>query len=130
MLVLDTTILIDALRRKKAALRRIEELEETGETICTTQINVLEIYKGAYFPTKTDEGLQKVKKLLDAFVLLNINDDTYECFAALSAELKSSGESISDFDELIAAITMTNGAAIVSKDNHFKRIPGLSVISY
>jgi hypothetical protein len=130
MLVLDTTILIDALHRKKAALRKIVELEETGETICSTQINVLELYKGAYFPTKSNEGLQKVKKLLDAFVILNINDDTYVWFAALSAELKSSGEPISDFDELIAAITMTNEAAIVSKDNHFKRIPGLSVISY
>ena len=30
MLVLDTTILIDALHGKKAALRKIVELEETG----------------------------------------------------------------------------------------------------
>ena len=110
MLVLDTTILIDALHRKEAALRKIVELEETDETICTTQINALELYKGAYLPTKSNEDIQKVKKLLDAFVVLHINDDTYDWFAALSAELKSRGESINDFDELIAAITMTNGA--------------------
>ena len=130
MLVFDTTILIDALHRKKAALRKIAELEEAEETICTTQINVLELYKGAYYPTKSDEGVQKVKRLLDAFVILHMNEDTYEYFAALSAKLKSRGESISDFDELIAAITLTNGAAIVSRDNHFSRIPGLNVISY
>ncbi|MHB8118191.1 MAG: type II toxin-antitoxin system VapC family toxin [Methanothrix sp.] len=130
MLVLDTTILIDALHRKDAALRKIIELEETEETICTTQINALELYKGAYLPTISNEYLQKVKKLLDAFVVLPINDDTYEWFAALSAKLRSRGESINDFDELIAAITMTNGATIVSNDSHFKRIPGLVVISY
>jgi predicted nucleic acid-binding protein len=130
MMVLDTTILIDALHRKKAALREILELEETEETICITQVNVLELYKGAYLPTKSEEDLQKVKKILDAFVVLSIGDDTYECFAALSAELKSRGESIGDFDELIAAIAMTNGAAIVTRDNHFKRIPGLRVVSY
>ena len=130
MLVLDTTILIDALHWKDAALRKIVELEETDETICTTQINALELYKGAYLPTKSDEDIKKVKKLLDAFVVLHINDDTYDWFAALSAELKSRGESINDFDELIAAITMTNGAAIVSNDRHFERIPGLRVISY
>lgn len=130
MLVLDTTILIDALHKKDAALRKIIELEETKETICTTQINVLELYKGAYLPTISKEYLQKVKKLLDAFVVLPINDDTYEWFAALSASLRSRGESINDFDELIAAITITNGAAIVSNDNHFRRIPGLAVISY
>jgi tRNA(fMet)-specific endonuclease VapC len=130
MLVLDTTILIDALRRKNAALRKIVELEEREETICTTQINALELYKGAYLPTKSSEDVQKVKKLLDAFIILPINDETYECFAALSAELKLRGESINDFDELIAAIAMTNGASIVSNDNHFMRIPGLEVISY
>jgi tRNA(fMet)-specific endonuclease VapC len=48
MLVLDTTILIDALRGRMTALRMIEEIEESGEIICTTQINVLELYKGAY----------------------------------------------------------------------------------
>jgi tRNA(fMet)-specific endonuclease VapC len=130
MLVLDTTILIDALHKKDAALRKIIELEEAKETICTTQINVLELYKGAYLPTISNRYLQKVKKLLDAFVVLPMNDDTYEWFAALSASLRSRGESINDFDELIAAITMTNGAAIVSNDSHFKRIPGLVVISY
>jgi predicted nucleic acid-binding protein len=130
MQVLDTTILIDALRRKEAALRKIAELEEAEETICITQINALELYKGAYLPTKSDEDVQKVKKLLDAFVVLPINDDTYEWFAALSAELKSRGESINDFDELIAAISMTNGAEVVSNDSHFRRIPGLGVVSY
>jgi predicted nucleic acid-binding protein len=130
MLVLDTTILIDALRRKEAALRKIAELEETEETICTTQINALELYKGAYLPTKSNEDVQKVKKLLDAFVILPINDDTYEWFAALSAELRSRGESINDFDELIAALAMTNGAEVVSNDSHFRLIPGLGVVSY
>ncbi|MHC1689104.1 MAG: type II toxin-antitoxin system VapC family toxin [Methanothrix sp.] len=130
MLVFDTTILIDALHRKEAALRKIVELEDAEETIYTTQINALELYKGAYLPTKSNEDLENVKKLLDAFVVLPINDDTYEWFAGLSAELKSRGESINDFDELIAAITIANGAAIVSRDGHFRRIPGLNVISY
>lgn len=116
--------------RKETALRKIVELEETQETMCTTQVNALELYKGAYLPTKSRRDIQKVKKILDAFVVLPIKDDTYEVFAALSAELKSRGESINDFDCLIAAITMTNGASIVSNDSHFKRIPGLAVISY
>lgn len=130
MLVLDTTILIDVLHGKRAALRKIIELEETEETICTTQINVLELYRGAYFPTKSSMIIGKTKELLDAFVVLSINDDTYEWYAALSAELRSHGETINDFDELIAAITLTNEAAIVTNDAHFKRIPGLKVISY
>ena len=130
MLVLDTTILIDSIRGKSTAIRKIIELEEAGETLCITQINALELYRGAYFPKKSDKKIQSVKKLLDAFAILPINNDAYEWFGSLSAELRSRGESINDFDELIAAITMTNEAAIVSNDSHFKRIPGLKVISY
>ena len=129
-MVLDTTILIDALHGKQAALRKIIEMEEARETICTTQINALELFKGAYLPTKSDEYILKIKKLLGAFVVLPINEEAYEWFAALSASLRSRGESINDFDELIAAITMTNGASIVSNDSLFMRIPGMEVISY
>jgi tRNA(fMet)-specific endonuclease VapC len=130
MLVLDTTILVDALRGRMMALRMIEEIEDTDEIICTTQINVLELFKGAYLSNKPDENIKKVKKLLEAFVILSIYEDVFEMFGALSADLRSRKQSIGDFDELIACIAMVNGAAIISSDNHFKRVPGLKVISY
>ena len=129
MIVIDTSVLIDALHRKEAALRKIKELEETGETLCTTQINVLELYKGVYSPTKSEAGLEKVKKLLDAFVILTIDVDVNEMFGELSAELRRRGDAIGDFDELIASIALANGAAIVSRDGHFRRVPGLEVVS-
>jgi tRNA(fMet)-specific endonuclease VapC len=84
MLVFDTTILIDALHREETALRKIVELEETEETMCTTQVNALELYKGAYLPTKSKRDIQNVNKILHAFVVLPIKDDIYEVFAALS----------------------------------------------
>jgi len=130
MLVLDTTILIDALRRNRAALRKIAEIEETEETVCTTQVNVLELFKGAYLSARSDDEVQKIRRLLEAFVILCIDEDTYECFAAISAQLKSRGKPTNDFDELIAAIAMTNGAPIVTRDEHFQHILGLRVISY
>ena len=129
MIVIDTSVLIDALHRKQAALRKILELEETGETLCTTQINVLELYKGVYGPTRSDKGLEKVRKLLDALVILDINEDVYEMFGELSAELKRREETIGDFDELIASIALSQEASIVSTDSHFQRVPGLIVIS-
>ena len=129
MIVIDTSVLIDALHGKQAALRKILELEETGETLCTTQINVLELYKGVYSPTRSDKGLEKVKKLLDALVILDINEDVYEMFGELSAELRRRGEAIGDFDELIASVALAHEASVVSTDGHFSQVPGLTVIS-
>jgi predicted nucleic acid-binding protein len=125
MIIIDTSVLIDALHRKDNAIRKILELEETGETLCTTQVNVLELYKGVYNPTKSEKGLKKVKALLDGFVILSIDGDAYDIFGELSAQLKRRGESIGDFDELIAAIALVHGASIVSTDGHFERVPGL-----
>lgn len=125
MIIIDTSVMIDALHRKDNAIRKILELEETGETLCTTQVNVLELYKGVYNPTKSEKGLKKVKALLDGFVILSIDGDAYDIFGELSAQLKRRGESIGDFDELIAAIALVHGASIVSTDGHFERVPGL-----
>ncbi|HNX39634.1 MAG TPA: type II toxin-antitoxin system VapC family toxin [Methanothrix sp.] len=125
MIIIDTSVLIDALHRKDNAIRKILELEETGETLCTTQVNVLELYKGVYNPTKSEDGLKKVKALLDGFVVLAIDEDAYDIFGELSAQLKRRGESIGDFDELIAAIALVHGATIVSTDRYFERVPGL-----
>ena len=129
MLIIDTSILIDALHRKETAIRKILELEETGETLCTTQINVLELYKGVFTPTKSEDGLKKIRKLLDAFLILPINEDTYEIFGELAAMLRQRGNAIGDFDELIASIALIQGAAVISRDSHFERVPGLKVIS-
>jgi predicted nucleic acid-binding protein len=128
MIVIDTSVLIDALHRKQAALRKIRQLEETGETLCTTQINVLELYKGVYSPSKSEAGLKKVKMLLDAFVILSIDEDAYEMFGELAAELRRRGEAIGDFDELIASIALANEAAILSSDSHFRHVPGLKAL--
>jgi tRNA(fMet)-specific endonuclease VapC len=129
MLIIDTSVLIDALHKKEGIIRKIRELEETGEMLCTTQINVLELYKGAFAPTRSEDGLEKIKKMLDAFLILPIDEDTYEIFGELAAMLRHRGDAIGDFDELIASIALIQGAAVVSRDSHFGRVPGLRVIS-
>ncbi len=41
VLVLGTTILIDALRSNRAALRKVAEIVAEEEIVCTTEVNVL-----------------------------------------------------------------------------------------
>ena len=68
-------------------------------------------------------------KLYSLPTILDINEDVYEMFGELSAELRRRGEAISDFDKLIASIALTHEASIVSTDSHFSQVPGLTVIS-
>ncbi len=130
MPVLDTSFIVDLLRGKKEALQKLAEMEAQEIPLSTTQVNVLELYRGAYLSRKTHQNLEEIKKLLECFQVLELEESVYKVFASLSANLLSKGTSIGAFDELIAAITLFHGERIVTRDSHFKEVTGLEVIVY
>ncbi len=130
MLILDTTFIIDALRGNKEVLSKLSELELENEAICTTSLNVLELFKGAYRSNKKDENINGMQRLIEQLLVLPIAEDVYDIYGAISSEQFLRGEPIGDFDEVIAAIALSYDAMIITKDRHFGRIPMLKVIYY
>jgi tRNA(fMet)-specific endonuclease VapC len=130
MPVLDSSFIVDLLRENKGALKKLAEMEAEYIPFSTTEVNVLELYRGAYLSMKTHQNLEKIKKILECFQILELEESVYEVFASLSANLLSNGKSIGAFDELIAAITLCHNEKIVTRDSHFKKVPGLGVIDY
>lgn len=130
MPVLDTSFIVDLLRGREEAHQKLAELEVQEIPLSTTEINVLELYRGAYLSRKTHQNLEEVKKLLECFQVLELEESVYEVFASLSARLLSEGKPIGAFDELIAAIALLQEEQIVTRDEHFKKVPGLELISY
>ena len=57
MIVLDTSFIVDLLRGKERAQEMLYCLEKEGESICTTSINVLELYRGAFLSKRVNENL-------------------------------------------------------------------------
>lgn len=127
MPVLDTSFIVDLLRGKKEALQRLAEMEAQEIPLSTTEINVLELYRGAYLSRKTHQNLEEIKKLLECFQILKLEESVYEVFASLSASLLSRGKAIGAFDELIASIVLCYDEEIITRDNHFKEVPELKV---
>lgn len=104
--VLDTSFIVDLLRGKKEAFEKLTEMEAQGIPLSTTEVNVLELYRGAYLSRKTHQNLEEIKKLLECFQILELEESVYEVFASLSVNLLSKGRSIGAFDELIATIVL------------------------
>lgn len=130
MPTLDTSFLVDLIRKKPEALVKIEALEAKGSPLETTTVNILELYKGVYISESVQYNMLEVQAILKAVTELVISDDTYEMFGSLAAQLRQNGRPIGDFDELIVAITLCNDGVIVTRDRHFSRIPGLAVETY
>lgn len=130
MPVLDSSFIVDLLRGNEEALKKLAEMEDEYTSLSTTEINVLELYRGAYCSMKIHQNLEKIKEILECFHILELEEPVYEVFASLSASLLSGGKAIGAFDELIAAITLCHNEKIVTRDNHFKKIPEIDVIIY
>jgi len=130
MPILDTSFLVDLLRRRKEALALLATLEARGAPLCTTPITALELYRGAFLSANPERNLAAAKKLLASLIVLPLDDEAAIIFGALSARLRSEGKKIGDFDEVIAAIALARDREMVTRDGHFLEVAGITVVGW
>lgn len=136
MACLDTTCLIDwtgragrALqqRARAAILRRVQ----TGERLTTTRFNVAEMLVGSCRARNPAAELEKIELVLSGLVVLEFDAVSARLFAQITADLQRRGRPIGDMDVLIAAVAMSHGQTLVTRDvGHFRAVPGLEIVEY
>ena len=131
MACLDTTILIDLLRRRPDALEMLSRLENSGEDLTTTPINIIEIYTGAYRSEKSEENLEETERLIDDLILLELGREESRICGSIIAEMLSKGEPIGTMDVIAGCIALCHGERMVTRDaKHYRRIEGLNLETY
>lgn len=127
--IIDTDILIDVLRSKKEAVALISELEMKKFLLATTTVNAFELYYGAHKSTQQEKGLQSTKNLLSRLVLLPFTSRSAQKAGHIYAELERTGHSIGLRDSFVAAIALTRGFAVATRNTqHFRKIADLRII--
>jgi len=125
---LETSFLIDLLRKDPAAVARAQALETSGEPKCVTAPVAAEILIGAAL--RGGRALDRARELLASLVLLPFDLEACEEAGRLGALLISHGEELSTSDLFIAAITKRHGQRLLTRDQAFARIRGLTVETY
>ncbi len=129
---LDTTVLIDALRRDAGLAETVPALEEEG--VATTEVNVFETLLGLYFDggPRLAIRLDKTHAFLQDLLVLPLQRGGAERAAQLAAQLAREGRTIGTGDALTAGILLDHGiSTVVTRDvEHFRRIRGLKVETY
>ena len=125
MSIVDTCFLIDLIREDPGALRVAEESED----LKTTSISAAEFLFGAKISTRSDL-LAASRTFLTYFLILPFDGESAAVYADIAGALRESGDRISSFDELIASIALRHDDVLITRDDHYSRIPGLSVASY
>lgn len=128
MELLDTTLLIDILRKNKVPDKYLDQTN----TFVTTQINKFEVLTGVFFSNSFSENREQVMNLFDNMKLLELNDTGILIASEIRANGMRQGKPIGDSDCLIAGIALSHGInTIITKNvKHFERIPGLKIETY
>ena len=133
MILLDTSFLIDVLKKREYAVNKAVEIVNKDK-LATTYVNIYELLFGIY-NKKTinhEKELNAVKDLKNKLEILTLDENSTKKSAEIGGELMIKGQIIGDTDNMIAGIMLCNGInTIVTRNvDHFKRIKGIEVETY
>ena len=133
MILLDTTFLIDLLRKKRNAISKAIEIT-TRDKLSTTYINIYELLIGIYSIKGIDKEkkLQDVEKLIEKLEVFTLEKESTINSVKIGGDLILKGQVIGDTDNMIIGIALTNGiTTIVTRDmEHYKKVKEIILINF
>ncbi len=124
--LLDTNILVDHLRGKKAIAP--DYLDMGGVVSVITQA---ELFYGAYKSKRPKYNLDKIKQMFaDLKIEIQpLKEDVLNQYGKLKTKLEGKGQRLDDFDLLIASTALSLGIVLVTRNiKHFARVPRLKIV--
>ena len=118
--LLDSTALIDALRKKPACLRALESLLMSGETLATSAVNVGEIYAGL---RPNEEG--RAEDLLSSIAVQPVTTSIAKRAGELKNKAARKGVTLELDDMLVAATALELGYAVWTENTKDFSVPGV-----
>ena len=121
-LIIDTSVLSEALRRKKNSINSSEtvvrKIIENDQEIVILGIILQEILTGI----SNEKIFTEIKDILDDFVYLDITKNDYIYASELSNKCRSKGIIAGSIDFLIASVAIRNDLHLVTFDRDFFNI--------
>lgn len=129
MIVLDTDILSEFVRKHPAPAVIRELRRVPADQLATTVVNVTELRFGARRRADADRFWELLsERILARVAILPLDAPAALVAGDLRADLERSGTPIALADLLIAAITLSRGASLATGNvRHFDRVEGLRV---
>lgn len=127
MIILETSFLVDYLDGAEAVQTFLEENQ--AKPFFSPALALFEVYRGAG-QVEGRAGVNRLQKALDWIKPLPLTAETAREAAVIEFELQDTGASINLGDVLIAGICRHHGGDLVTRDEHFERVPDLQIVSY
>lgn len=123
-ILIDTTIIIDFLRKQNKQATYLWKVKEAGFIIRISTITVFELYAGAITDTHKDD----LQKLLKWFEIIPFDFETARISAEIYKNLKKENQLIEFRDIFIAATSIkANISLLTLNKKHFNRIKDVKI---
>ncbi len=121
MVIVDTAIWIDYLRRKRSPTGDpMADLIDSGNAALAGVV-LAELLRGA----RNAPERARLEYQLEGATFMEMSMEAWRRAGIIGSELDSSGLRIPMSDVIIAALALEGAHEIFTRDRHFERIPGL-----
>jgi len=121
-LLLDTNIIVDALRKRNERHLMVEHLLDQGQPLASCPITLTEIYAGM---RPSEE--KPTRAFMRSLLFLAITEDIAEQAGRLKAQYAKRGRAISFQDASIAAVCIAYGCTLVTENTRDFPMPELEL---
>ena len=128
MIILDTDILVNILRKKNRGAQWKDFLKD--KSIAFTTITAFELFLGAELSKKRDQNMKAIQSLVQQFPVLPLSIKSAYLAGSIFSDLQKKGQMIELNDIYIAAITLEHNAELATDNiNHYQRITHLKIVN-
>ncbi|MDY6774070.1 MAG: type II toxin-antitoxin system VapC family toxin [Candidatus Nanohaloarchaea archaeon] len=127
-MIVDTDVLSDFLRGRQEAVDAVERHSQE-RPIATTDINVFELYYGAFKSEKSERNVSKLKGFLNTIPVRSTSGDSMETAGRMAAEQEERGERVGVKDVLIGSIASLEDEPVLTRNvDEFQRLEGVELL--
>jgi hypothetical protein len=121
-LLLDSSVLIDALRLRHGRRQWLAELVRAGHTLATSALNLAEVYAGM-----RPEEEARTKAFLSALECREITASVAEVAGKLKRQWAKRGRTLTLADTMVAAVALQQGCPLATDNRKDFPMPQLQL---
>lgn len=124
--LLDTDTCIYWLNGRQPVREKFLAVGSGEVGICV--ITAAELYYGAYNSNRVSENLANAEDFIQNLSVVPLTDPALRKYGELKAELRRIGQTIAEFDLLIASVAVAENYTLVTNNTrHYERVNGLKL---
>lgn len=130
-MLLDTSFIIDLLRGRESAVKKVNMLEAEAIATNISSPSVFELFVGISLTDKPAAEKKKIMDVLESWGTLSLDAECAARGGRIHGQLIREGQPIDPEDSMIAAIALVNGETLLTRNTkHFGRVPDLEIEEY